>query len=98
MFLVSDETTGERDHPVAAQERARRFERLVRKMLARRGVTLQESLDHFAVQNEGERQGLAVGETAPDLTLNDHTGRPRRFGDMAATGALLLVFVRSAHW
>ena len=38
-----------------------------------------------------------LGEIAPDFTLADATGAPRRLADLCAEGPLVLVFYRG-HW
>ena len=38
-----------------------------------------------------------VTEVAPDFTLSDATGTPRRLADLCAERPLLLVFYRG-HW
>jgi hypothetical protein len=38
-----------------------------------------------------------VSEVAPDFTLSDATGTPRRLADLCAERPLLLVFYRG-HW
>lgn len=39
----------------------------------------------------------AIGESAPDFTLTDATGAPRRLADLCAERPLVLVFYRG-HW
>lgn len=39
----------------------------------------------------------AIGESAPDFTLPDATGAPRRLADLCAERPLVLVFYRG-HW
>lgn len=45
-----------------------------------------------------DRVGPAVGATAPDFTLPDHTGVPRSLGALLGPKGGLLVFSRSADW
>jgi peroxiredoxin len=44
-----------------------------------------------------DRAPPKVTDVAPDFTLSDATGTPRRLADLCATQPLLLVFYRG-HW
>jgi peroxiredoxin len=55
----------------------------------------QAWLDRWSAgPTEPEGHGLAAGATAPDLTLPDHTGAPRRLSEFWAGGPALLMFWR----
>lgn len=45
-----------------------------------------------------EKTGLAVGQKAPDFTLQDQTGAARSLADTLKQGAVAVVFYRSADW
>ena len=70
----------------------------------------REAVRAFGVLNEKEKGGIAypstfvldrepprVGEIAPDFTLVDTTGAPRRLAEMCAERPLVLVFY-GGHW
>ena len=61
-------------------------------------LTEAEWLFHFDHQNRNAQAGVAVGATAPDFTLPDHTGVPRSRDELTGKSGLLLAFVRSADW
>jgi peroxiredoxin len=42
--------------------------------------------------------GPQIGERAPDFTLPDQHGQPRRLSSMLGPNGALLVFFRSADW
>jgi peroxiredoxin len=44
-----------------------------------------------------ENRPPAVGEMAPDVTLADASGAPRRLSELCAERPLVLVFYRG-HW
>ena len=42
--------------------------------------------------------GIAVGEKAPDFTLNNYDGTKYTLSELTKKGTVALVFYRSANW
>jgi hypothetical protein len=75
-----------------------RYQAFLRKVGT--GATMSEAewLFHFDHQNADARDGIAIGDPAPEFSLPDATGRKRTRTELAGPRGLLVVFARSADW
>jgi hypothetical protein len=51
-----------------------------------------------ALHGQNARTGLAVGQPAPDFSLQDQSGRTQTLKSVSGPKGTMLVFFRSADW
>jgi hypothetical protein len=75
---------------------------ILRTLLQKRRETGQLTPEEFGelirAQDVNMQTGPNIGETVPDFTLPDPTGRLRNRADLFGPQGLVLVFYRSADW
>jgi hypothetical protein len=52
----------------------------------------------IALHGQNTRTGLAVGQPAPDFSLQDQSGRTQTLKSVSGPKGTMLVFFRSADW